>query len=159
MKQMEVSKWLKAITVLTGIAGLFFFFLVMPVMAHDIAVMYPEAAYLLWPGMIYGWGIGVICYAILWQFWKVCVEIGRDNSFSAENARAFAVISRLAVCMAVVWFAGVVFLALVHALGPAFGIFMILIAFICIVVAVLSAALSHLVYKSYEMRRENELTI
>ena len=159
MKQMEVSKWLKVITVLTGIAGLFFFFLVMPVMAHDIAVMYPEAAYLLWPGMIYGWGIGVICYAILWEFWKVCVEIGRDNSFSAENARAFAVISRLALVLAVVWFAGVVFLALVHALGAALAFFMLLIAFVSVVVAVLSAALSHLVYKSDEMRQENELTI
>ena len=159
MKQMEVSKWLKVITVLTGIAGRFLFFLVMPVMAHDIAVMYPEAAYLLWPGMIYGWGIGVICYAILWEFWKVCVEIGRDNSFSAENARAFAVISRLALVLAVVWFAGVVFLALVHALGAALAFFMLLIAFVSVVVAVLSAALSHLVYKSYEMRQENELTI
>lgn len=159
MKQTEVSKWLKTITILTGAAGLFFFCVVMPVMARDIAGMYPQAAWLLWPGMIYGWGIGVICYAILWQFWRVCVEIGRDNSFSAENAKSFAVISRFAALMAAVWFAGVVFLAVVHCLGPAFGIFMILIAFICIVAAVLSAALSHLVYKSYEMRQENELTI
>lgn len=159
MKQMEVSKWLKAITILTGIAGLLFFFLVMPMLARDMAAAYPEVSYLMWPGMIYGWGIGVICYMILYQFWKVCVEIGRDNSFSEENAHSFVMISRLALLMAAVWFGGVVFLAIIHCLGPAFGIFMILIAFICIVVSVLAAALSHLVYKSYELRQEQELTI
>lgn len=159
MSQKEVSKWLKVITILVGAAGILFFFVVMPFMANDVAVAYPEAAYLKWPGMIYGWGIGVICYAILYQFWKVCVEIGHDNSFSAENAKAFATISRLATFMAVVWFGGVIFLIVVRCLGPAYGIFMILIAFICIVVAVLAAALSHLVYKSYELRQENELTI
>lgn len=159
MSQMEVSKWLKGITILTGLAGLLFFFLVMPMLAKDLAAGYPEAAYLMWPGIFYGWGIGVICYAILYQFWKVCVEIGRDNSFSAENARSFVVISRLAVLMAAVWFGGLVFLAVIRSLGPAFGIFMILITFICIVVAVLAAALSHLIYKSYELRKEQELTI
>ena len=159
MQQTEVSKWLKTITILTGIAGLVFFLVVMPILAHDVAAMYPEAAYLMWPGMIYGWGIGVLCYAILYQFWGVCVEIGRDNSFSRENAAAFRRISRLAVALAELWFGGVVFLAFVRCLGPAFAIFMVLIALICLVVAVLAAALSHLVYKAYEMRRENELTI
>lgn len=159
MGQREVSKWLKGITILAGLAGFLFFFLVMPVMAEDIAAAYPEAAYLMWPGIFYGWGIGVVCYAILYQFWKVCVEIGRDNSFSAENARSFVVISRLALLLAAVWFGGLVFLAVTRCLAPAFGIFMILVTFICIVVAVLAAALSHLIYKSYELRRENELTI
>ena len=159
MQQGQVAKWLKGITVLTGIAGLLFFLWVMPVMAESIVEAYPKAAHLKWPGIIYGWGIGVICYAILYQFWRVCVQIGRDNSFSEENSRSFAQISRLAVLMAVIWFAGVVFLAAVKYLGPAIGIFMILVAFICIVAAVLSAALSHLIYKAYEMRQENDLTI
>ena len=86
MSQKEVSRWLKGITIAIGLMGVLFFFVVMPYMAQDRADTYPEVSYLMWPGMIYGWGIGVICYAILYQFWKVCVEIGRDNSFSAENA-------------------------------------------------------------------------
>lgn len=159
MNQKQVSIWLKGITVAIAIMGLLFFFLVMPYMAHDIAESYPEAAYLFWPGMIYGWGIGVICYAILWQFWKVCVEIGLDNSFSKENATSFVNISRLAVIMAAVWFCGIVFLAVVHCLGPAYLIFMILLIFVCVVLAVLAAALSHLIYKSYELKQEQDLTI
>ena len=118
-----------------------------------------NAAWMITPGIVCI-SISAVPIAIaLVLFWQICTEIGRDNSFSAENAKSFAVISRLAALMAAVWFAGVVFLAVVHCLGPEFGIFMILIAFICIVAAVLSAALSHLVYKSYEMRQENELTI
>ena len=159
MQQMEVSKWLKSITILTGVAGLIFFFVVLPLMARDVAETYPGVAYLMWPGLIYGWVIGAICYMILYQFWKVCVEIGRDNSFSAENAESFRVISRLAVLLSCAWFIGVVFLAIVRALDPALAIIMILFAFICTIVAVLSAALSHLIYKSYEMRQENDLTI
>ena len=46
-----------------------------------------------------------------------------------------------------------------RALGPAFLIFMILLIFINVVIAVLAAALSHLIYKSYEMKQDAELTI
>lgn len=159
MSQKEVSRWLKGITIAIGLMGVLFFFVVMPYMAQDMADTYPEVSYLMWPGMIYGWGIGVICYAILYQFWKVCVEIGRDNSFSAENARAFVMISRLSIVAALVWFVGIVVLALVGCLGAAFGFLMILIAFIFIVVAILAAALSHLIYKSYELKQEQDLTI
>ena len=101
----------------------------------------------------------MVCYAILYQFWKVCIQIGRDNSFSAENARSFALISRFAVVLAAIWFAGVVALAILKYLVPVYGFFMLLIAVIFIAVAVLSAALSHLTYKAYEMRQENDLTI
>lgn len=159
MSQKQVAVWLKGITIAIGIMGLLFFFLVMPYMAHDVAEGYPEASYLFWPGMLYGWGIGIICYAILWQFWKVCVEIGRDNSFSKENAGAFVNISRLFIFFAVVLFCGIVFLAVRHCLGAVYLIFMILLIFACIVFSVLAAALSHLIYKSYELRQEQELTI
>ncbi len=63
-------------------------------------------AYLFMPGLLYGWCIAVICYAILYQFWKVCVQIGKDNSFSKENAKCFRNISHFALLLAVVWFAG-----------------------------------------------------
>ena len=151
MSQKQVAGWLKGITLSIAGMGLLFFGLVVPYLAWDMAVTYP--------GILYGWGIAVFCYAILYQFWKVCVQIGRDNSFSGENARSFVVISRLAFVLAVVWFAGILFLAAKRALGPAFLIFMILLIFINVVIAVLAAALSHLIYKSYEMKQDAELTI
>ena len=158
MSQKQVAGWLKGITLSIAGMGLLFFGLVVPYLAWDMAVTYPDYAALRIPGILYGWGIAVFCYAILYQFWKVCVQIGRDNSFSGENAR-FVVISRLAFVLAVVWFAGILFLAAKRALGPAFLIFMILLIFINVVIAVLAAALSHLIYKSYEMKQDAELTI
>ena len=152
MSQKQVAGWLKGITLSIAGMGLLFFGLVVPYLAWDMAA-------LRIPGILYGWGIAVFCYAILYQFWKVCVQIGRDNSFSGENARSFVVISRLAFVLAVVWFAGILFLAAKRALGPAFLIFMILLIFINVVIAVLAAALSHLIYKSYEMKQDAELTI
>ena len=150
MSQKQVAGWLKGITLSIAGMGLLFFGLVVPYLAWDMAVTYPDYAALR---------IAVFCYAILYQFWKVCVQIGRDNSFSGENARSFVVISRLAFVLAVVWFAGILFLVAKRALGPAFLIFMILLIFINVVIAVLAAALSHLIYKSYEMKQDAELTI
>ena len=145
MSQKQVAGWLKGITLSIAGMGLLFFGLVVPYLAWDMAVTYPDYAALRIPGILYGWGIAVFCYAILYQFWKVCVQIGRDNSFSGENARSFVVI--------------ILFLAAKRALGPAFLIFMILLIFINVVIAVLAAALSHLIYKSYEMKQDAELTI
>ena len=96
MSQKQVAGWLKGITLSIAGMGLLFFGLVVPYLAWDMAVTYPDYAALRIPGILYGWGIAVFCYAILYQFWKVCVQIGRDNSFSGENARSFVVISRLA---------------------------------------------------------------
>ena len=84
MSQKQVAGWLKGITLSIAGMGLLFFGLVVPYLAWDMAVTYPDYAALRIPGILYGWGIAVFCYAILYQFWKVCVQIGRDNSFSGR---------------------------------------------------------------------------
>ena len=108
---------------------------------------------------LYGWCIAVICYAILYQFWKVCVQIGKDNSFSKENAKCFRNISHFALLLAVVWFAGIVFLAILAVRQPGISIFMITAVLLSVMISVLAAALSHLILKAYELKQENELTI
>ena len=107
MKQSEISGWLKGITIAIGIVGVVFFFLHVPINAGGIKMENTQAAILFMPGLAKSEVIAAGCYAILYQFWTVCREIGRDNSFSKENA----------------------------------------------------AALSHLVWKAYELKQENELTI
>lgn len=159
MKQKEVSKWLKGITIAIALMGIVFFFFVVPVLADEMRNMYPEVAYLYWPGLIYGGVIGIACYAILLQFWKVCCEIGKDNSFSKENADSFVMICRIALVLSLIWFGGLVYLSCIHCLNPGIAIFMIVAIFISIVIMVLAAALSHLILKAYEMKQENEFTI
>lgn len=159
MKQSEIARWLKVITCAIGILGAVFFFFLVPILAEEMKQGYPEAAFLYWPGLIYGYVIAAGCYAILYQFWTVCREIGRDNSFSKENAAAFKKISRLAVALAGVWSAGFAGLIIIGYVQPAIMLFIIFAVFLSFVVAICAAALSHLVWKAYELRQENELTI
>ena len=156
---MEISKWLKGVTIGVGFMGALFFAWIMPVTADTYRKAVPELAYLYWPGMIYGWVIGAGCYWILFQFWNVCTEIGRDNSFSIENVKSFQIISRTAAVIGVIWFTGMIFLAWNRWVNPAILIFVVMALFLCITVTILAAALSHLVQKAYEMKQENELTI
>ncbi|MCI8446916.1 MAG: DUF2975 domain-containing protein [Eubacterium sp.] len=159
MKQSEIAKWLKLITWAIGILGAVFFFFLMPILAEEMKRGFPEAAYLYWPGLVYGYVIAAGCYAILFQFWTVCREIGRDNSFSKENAAAFKKISTLALVLAGVWFAGFAGLIVIRCVQPALMLFIIFAIFLSFVVAICAAALSHLVWKAYELKQENELTI
>ena len=76
MQQKEISRWLKAITIVLALMGAVFFLYIMPVLAMSWRDADESLAYLFMPGLLYGWCIAVICYAILYQFWKVCVQIG-----------------------------------------------------------------------------------
>lgn len=159
MKQAEIARWLKGITVGIGIMGVVCFFFIIPILAGEMRRDYPEAAFLYVPGLLYSFVIAAGCYAVLYQFWTVCLEIGRDRSFSVENSFAFKRISRIAVLMAVVWFAGILGLAAVRCIQPGILIFMVFAVFISFAVAICAAALSHLVYKAYELKQESDLTI
>ena len=60
MSQKQVAGWLKGITLSIAGMGLLFFGLVVPYLAWDMAVTYPDYAALRIPGILYGWGIAVI---------------------------------------------------------------------------------------------------
>ena len=90
-------------------------------------------------------------------FWKICTEIGRDNSFCHKNAG---------------WLSGIGFCALVDTGYCAIGtvtiellvgspIWLLGIALCVLGLAVAMAAflLSHLVLKAADMKAENDLTI
>lgn len=159
MKQAEIAGWLKGITYAIGMMGAAVFFVLVPVLAKKMIRSDPDTAFLYWPVLVYNFVIAVCCYAILFQFWKVCRQIGQDNSFSMENAVAFQRICRLAVLLAVMWSGGFAASLVVHAMQPAVILFFLFAVLVSFAVAICAAALSHLVLKAYEMRQENELTI
>ena len=102
----------------------------------------------------------VLCYAALWQFWKVCMEIGRENSFSVENYLSFRIIGLLFLVLAVVW---VVFITVCLILFEKVAAFLLLVlaagTFIWLGVAGLSAILSMLIDKARQIREENDFTV
>ena len=103
--------------------------------------------------------------AILSLFTRVCVQIGRDNSFSEENATYFNLMAALAACCSLLYLvksilyvgrcfsrgferAGVILLFIY---GSTLAIFLIF-SFLC-------RSLSRLVHNAYEVKHENDLTI
>ena len=125
MKQAEIAGWLKGITYTIGMMGAVVFFVLAPMLAVKMKTDHPDAAFLYWPVLVYNFVIAVCCYAILFQFWKVCHQIGRDNSFSMENAVAFKQICRLAVLLAAIWFVGFAAISVLHSMQPVILLFLI----------------------------------
>lgn len=159
MKQHEIAKWLKVICFGIAVMGVIFFGLIIPNLAVERKHQYPEVDFLFWPGLISTWVIGMLCYAILYQFWKVCIQIGRDNSFSCENSKSFVAISKFAAGISLISFGAMCFLGANKWLNPGIMLLIIGVIFIGIIITVLAAALSHLILKAYELKQENELTI
>ena len=86
MKQKGLSRWLKFILIGVGICGLLVYFIVFPSYGQAIVDDYPEYANRYWPWLLFLWGSGIPCYAVLVIGWKVATKIGLDQSFSMENA-------------------------------------------------------------------------
>jgi len=111
-----------------------------------------------YPALIYVELVGVLCFLSLWQAWKICREIGNDNSFSHENARSLTKISRcmaaacalmalgLAVCLIV---RASLFLTGLAALGTC----------IALIFSLFAAAMAQLIESGAALKDENDLTI
>ena len=159
MKQKALSKWLKIIILGTGICGIVFYFGVLPVIGLSIRASYPEFSNRFWPWLSFLWGSGIPCYAVLVLGWKIASGIGKDQSFTLQNARYLKWISWLAALDTVYFFVGNLvlgFLSMSHA-----GILLasLLVDFAGIGIAVAAAALSHLVLKAADLQQQSDLTV
>jgi len=159
MSQKSIAKILKVFCVFVAVVGAFFFFLYAPLLVDDLAFMYPEAAYLKWPGLVGIWLIAILCYAVLVNFWMICVRIGEDNSFCNENANGMKRMGLLSFAVAVLLTAAMVFLGCSGFLGIAY--FVVYFLLMCVVcgVGVLCLALSALIRRAAQLKEENDLTI
>jgi hypothetical protein len=156
MRQKKISYWLKGIDVLLGVMGLIFFG-GLTFFALQLKELDSES--LFWTFIFSSWYIAVLCYGILVEFWKVCTQIGRDNSFSAENATSF---HRMGLCgaLGIVGFAArLVYLLAESALTFPVAVFTVAEILIALVFVVLCEALSRLITNAYELKQENDLTI
>lgn len=159
MSQKTIAKILKIFCMVVAVVGAFFFLIYAPLMVDELATMYPEAAYLKWPGMIGIWVIAVLCYAVLGNFWMICVRIGEDNSFCNENADCMKHMGLLSFVVAVLLTAAMIFLGCLGFLGIAY--FVVYFLLMCVVcgVGVLCLALAALIRRAAQLKEENDLTI
>lgn len=159
MSQKSIAKMLKIFCVIVAVVGAAFFFLYAPLFVDELAIMYPEAAYLKWPGMVGIWVIAILCYIVLGNFWMICVRIGEDNSFCNENADSMKRMGLLSFTVAVLLTGAMIFLGCSGFLGLAyFAVYFLLMCVVC-GVGVLCLALSALIRRAAQLKEENDLTI
>ena len=153
------ERGMKLASLAAALVGLLAAFVFLPMLASALLEEFPAYQKWYWPCLIYGWVVLLPGFAGLWEFWKICVEIGRDNSFSQKNARSFFRICLLALTMAALLAVGVAALCLLGMGLPALLIAMLGFAAACALVALLANALSQLVRRAAAIKRENDLTI
>ena len=159
MKQKSLSNWLKAIIIGMGFIGLVFYGLVVPALGNDLVSHYPEYndAYYLW--IVFLWLTAVPCYIVLYLAWKISANIGKDNSFSKENAVCMKYISMLAAGDSIFFFIGNIVYLVIGFNHPSIVLAALVIVFIGVSIAVAAAVLSHLILKAAQLKEENDLTI
>ena len=153
------ERGMKLAALAAALVGLLAAFVFLPMLASALLEEFPAYQKWYWPCLIYGWVVLLPGFAGLWEFWKICVEIGRDNSFSQKNARSLFRICLLALTMAALLAVGVAALCLLGMGLPALLIAMLGFAAACALVALLANALSQLVRRAAAIKSENDLTI
>ena len=159
MSQKSIAKILKVFCVVVAVVGAFFFFFYAPLLVDELAMMYPEAAYLKWPGLVGIWVIAILCYVVLGNFWMICVRIGEDNSFCNANAEGMKRMGLFSFAVGALLTVAMIFLGFQGFLGIAYFIVYFLLMCVVCGVGVLCMALSALIRRAAQLKEENDLTI
>ena len=142
-----------------GGAGAAAAFVLLPLLASALLEEYPRVSKMVLarPCLRLGRAAARLCGAV--GVLEVCVQIGRGQFFSQENARSLFRICLLALTMAALLVVGVAALCLLGMGLPALLIAMLGFAAACALVALLANALSQLVRRAAAIKSENDLTI
>lgn len=160
MNQKNLAKYLQLITIGIAVLGVLIYFAVVPVVGDAVlSEAGNEYQYCYLPWLVLIWISAIPCYISLFHFWNICKEIENDNSFSGENAIHLKKISQWCILDVIYFFVGNLIFLLLGMNHPSIFCVSLLVDFIGMVVSVLAAALSHLVYKAAALKEENELTI
>jgi len=159
MNQHKLSVWLKGIIIGIGLCGLIVYFAVLPSVADSFHISYPEFAGWHWPWLFFLWITAIPCFIALLMGWKIAENIGRDRSFSEENARLLQRIAWLAAGDTAYFFVGNIVLLFMSMNHPGVLLLSLLVCFVGVAVTVAAACLSHLAYKAADLQEQSDLTI
>lgn len=96
MEQKHLSKWLKLILIGVGICGLIVYVAVIPMYGLSLRTLYPEFGNRFWPWLIFIWVSGIPCFMVVYFSWKIATNIGKDLSFTEQNA---SFLKRFLLCL------------------------------------------------------------
>lgn len=159
MKQTSLAKWLKVILFGVGVCGMVIYALVLPKVGVELIDGREELRRYFWPWLIFLWTSGVPCYVALALGWGITNNIKADRSFSLSNARLLKGIAGLAAGDAAFFFLGNIVFLFLDINHPGVVLFSLLVEFAGVAIAVVAAALSHLVQKAALLQEQSDLTI
>lgn len=160
MEQQKLVKWLKGLVILAAICGFAVCAGLLPVIWNSWPAL---NLWMVWQGYL-AWRIFVVLLGIPYFLalvfaWKIFTNIGKDRSFSMENANYMRDIAYLAAVDTIFLLVGNVLFLLIGINHPGFLIACVLLSFVGIGISVACAALSHLIQKAADLQMQSDLTI
>lgn len=158
MKQSKIAWFMKAITIAAGVIGAgYMVFLTKKLI--DVCP-FAENGGTKVPAIILGVVSAVLCYLVLFEFWKITDNVGKNNTFVRENVRYFGKMAIMVLLIAVSWLIfGVSWLITGYDIKmmTVFQLGFDIIIFAGI--SMLCSIFAKLLEKACEIREENDLTI
>lgn len=156
MRRVGLVRTLKGTIIFLAIMAAFCYMVVFPQRILE-GRQNPDTAWLVTPGII-AVSFSAIPIAIaLVLFWKICTEIGRDNSFCHKNASRLTGIGFCALVDTGYCAVGTVTLEIL--VGSPVWVLGLMVCTVGLSIALAAFLLSHLVLKAADLKAENDLTI
>ena len=157
MGRVGLVRTLKGVVAFLAVMAAVYYAAIFPSRIREIGLEEPELAWLVTPGII-AISLSAVPIAIaLVLFWKICTEIGRDNSFCHQNARWLSGIGVCALIDTGYCAIGTVTLEIIA--GSPIWLLGTAVCMVGLAIALAAFLLSHLVLKAADMKDENDLTI
>ena len=160
MDHKKISWVLLAAGAIAAAAGVFLFFVYGTAVAFSCRESFPELAFLFWPGLIWLWAIGLTYLTAMYYYFRIVLNIGKDRSFTPENARGLSRIAFWMCAAGVLWLASEVLPGLIW--GIEFGaewLALLLAAVASFAMGMLAWALGKLLARAVQLKEENDLTV
>ena len=157
MKRVGLVRTLKGtILFLTAMVAVCYI-VIFPNHIMELGRLNEDNAWLVTPGIV-AVSLSAIPIAIaLVLFWKICTEVGRDNSFCHKNASRLSGIGFCALVDTGYCAVGTVTLEILA--GSPVWVLGLMVCTVGLAIALAAFLLSHLVLKAADMKAENDLTI
>ena len=156
MTQAALAKRLKIIIFGVGIFGLVFYQVVIPYLCFELFGNTFDKMLL---SIVFLCGSGIPCYAVLFIAYRIADNIGKDLSFTYENAKLLKWISTLAMIDSTYLLIGNIVLILIDAMSVISFVILFMFVFLGVAISIVAAALSHLVTKAALLQSQSDLTI
>lgn len=157
MKRLGLVRTLKGTIVFIAVMLAVCYIEIFPSRIQEMGRENADAAWLVTPGIVAISVSAVPIVIALVLFWRICTEIGRDNSFCHQNAHRLSAIGFCALIDTGYCAVGTVTLEILA--GSPVWLLGLCVCAAGLAIALAAFLLSHLVLKAADLKAENDLTI